>query len=853
MYGPCRAIRSLLLSCLVGTGVPHSASSQPAPSPDAAPLSPADETLALEEAEPAVSATQPSLPGPLFWAYGLRDPDDLPAYAGLGLNTIHIDVPLDTQGTHPVVLQFIRAAGTHGLQVIVGIPTGLGRGRDGERDPITPYGESYMSEVDQFIRAIVTAYRDEPAVIGWATEHHPGTQIAYSDADFQRNLQEYHTSVAELNTAWGAQFATFRGIRMAEAQRDADQPFQVGPRSLAVAEYRRDAFATLHRRWLRSIRQCDESRPIFTGRLHLYRSLSSVPTEYDCVVSDSTSPPVGADPQTKAVERVAIARHGGLCAAIPCVPLPPAASQAPRVRALKTWLALAAIHGASGVAFPSWELLRRETQELRQGLQELLTDPDFVRLFEMRPEASAAILYEPYMPVALQLGIGFYGYLDVPGELAAAMLLTSCRLPSAYGTVDVLAADDLEKVELSRYGAILAPRAFNVPEMAQEALELYVEGGGAFLADLGVGLSQTGSWTEMPPRLMALFGIEEIARLQNTYSGGWQAGNGFVGTTVPEFPSLRAGARTSGTAKWQGGNAAFEGLHAMVAPIWETDIILSILAEVRGDTPKPRPRRRSRRQRAVQPEQKVVALSSGILMNRYGEGLGLHATTRMWESWPSTDPLYQALLRDLFVRRANTVLQTAEGLYPQSVLAGACDRGIWVYNTGTVSTEVRLLALNAESRVYLGAAARCSAAFRRPGGIPAGGEHLTLRVPGESITVVDAIPVAVEPLTDAVTTIGRSYGPDRIEFDVGGGDAQVTARRGGEIGLHARVAVRARVTVDSGDYETPARSRHRVTLTQHAGRREAVTLELEADDKDRLRFTRPLVRHTVVIEPIVQQ
>jgi hypothetical protein len=456
------------------------------------------------------------------------------------------------------------------------------------------------------------------------------------------------------------------------------------------------------------------------------------------------------------------------------------------------------------------------------------------------------------MPVALQLGIGFYGDLDVPGELEAAMLLTSCRLPSAYGTVDVLAADDLEKIELSRYGAILAPRAFNVPEMAQEALELYVEGGGAFLADLGVGLSQTGSWTEMPPRLMALFGIEEIARLQNTYSGGWQAGNGFVGTTVPEFPSLRSGARTSGTAKWRGGDAAFEGLHAMAAPLWETDIILSILGEVRGDTPNPRPGERSRRERAVRPEQKVASLASGILMNRRGEGLALHATTRMWESWPSTDPLYQALLRDLFVRRANTVLQTAEGLYPQSVLAGACDRGIWVYNTGAPSAEVRLLALNAESRVYLRAAARCSAAFRRPGGIPAGGEHLMLRVPGESITVVDAIPVAVEPLTDAVTTIGRSYGPDRIEFDVGGGDAQVTARRGGEIGLHARVAVRARVTVESGDYETPARSLHRVTLTQHAGRTEAVILELEADDKDRLRFTRPLVRHTVVIEPIVQ-
>ncbi|MFQ5810323.1 MAG: beta-galactosidase, partial [Armatimonadota bacterium] len=505
----------------------------------------------------------PALRQPLFWAYGLREVGDLAAYRRLGLNTVYIDLPAGEQSLDPVFRQFIRAAAAYGLQAIIGIPTALGREQGDERDPTSPYNEQYVSAVDQFVQAVVRTYQDEPAVIGWATEHNPSARITYSDADFQQHLQEHYATVADLKAAWGSQFGSFRSVHRADVQSDADEPFAIGRRSLALAEYERAAFADLHKRWLMSIRRFDDTRPIFTGRLRLYRSLASVPTDYTCIVPDATGPPVMADQQTQGAERIVIARRGGRCEAIPCVRLPisvrlppplPAQAlrhpkvralehigrqsvEAPRLRSVRSWLSWAALNGARGVAFASWERLRDESQGVHELVRSFLTDPDSAELFTLRPQASAAVLYEPYEPVVSERDVGFYGYLRAPGDMETATLLSLCRLPSTYGATDVLALDDLEALDLSRYGVIVAPRAYNLPRTAQEKIERYVEGGGAFVADLGVGLFQAGSWSKLPPRLMALFGIEEIVRLQNTYRGGWQAGNGFVGTTAPEFAS----------------------------------------------------------------------------------------------------------------------------------------------------------------------------------------------------------------------------------------------------------------------------------------------------------------------------
>ncbi|MGD8240609.1 MAG: beta-galactosidase, partial [Armatimonadota bacterium] len=442
----------------------------------------------------------PALRGPLFWAYGLREVGDLAAYRRLGLNTVYVDLPAGAQSLDPVFRQFIRAAAAYGLQAIIGIPTALGREPGDERDPTSPYNERYLSAVDQFVQAVVHTYQDEPAVIGWATDHDPSARITYCDADFQQHLQQHYATVADLNAAWGSQFGSFASIRRADAQRDADEPFAIGRRSLAVAEYERAAFAGLHKRWLMSIRRLDDTRPIFTGRLRLYRSLASVPTGYTCIVPDATGPSVMADQQTQGAERLVIARRGGRCDAIPCLrlpvsvrlppPLPDEALQhpkvralehigrqsveAPRLRSIRSWLSWAALNGARGVAFASWERLRDESQSVHDLVSSFLTGPGSQELFTLRPQASAAILYEPYAPAVSERDSDFYGYLDAPGEAATATLLSLCRLPSTYGATDVLALDDLEALDLSRYGVILAPRAFNLPQTAQEKIEQYV-------------------------------------------------------------------------------------------------------------------------------------------------------------------------------------------------------------------------------------------------------------------------------------------------------------------------------------------------------------------------------------------
>lgn len=864
------ARRTFIFSLLLTLGA--AAAALPAPPPDASSLltpepsavSSAAEThsshastdAADRPAQPpmATDKRKPALPEPLFWAYGWRNAAHLASYRDLGLNTIYVDLPLVQPGPDPAVRRLIRAAAAAGLHVIVGIPTGLGRQQAGERDPTSSYNERYVSALEEFVGAAVRAYRDEPAVIAWGTQHDPAAYMTYCDRDFQRHLEGYYASVDELNETWGAQFLSFRSVRMADAEPDSSQPFAIGRRSLAVAEYKRAAFAELHNVWLTSIRKFDDSRPIFTGRLRLYRSLAAVPTDYSCIVSDATGAPVVTDLHTQALERIAIARRAGLCEAVPCLRLPPGGEGfGPRVRQglLRRWLTLAAVQGARGVAFASWERLYADTQELHQALRSLLTDPACTGLFTIRPKSSAAILYEPYVRVTTHGRSGFYGYLDAPGDLEPATLLGTCRRPSAYGTVDVLALEDIEKIDLARYGVILAPRAFHLPESAQQAVESYVEDGGAFVADLGLGVFQTGSWTDLPPRMMDLFGIEEFVSLKNTYRGGWQAGNGFVGAETAEFPSLRRRASTSGTVELHGGKAAFKGWHGMVTPAWETELILVLDTEAKGNVPKPgSPKRLPRRRRAAKSEARVSATSSGVLLSRRGRGIALYATTRLWEAWPPSDPLYQAFHKDLFARRANVVLQTREGLYPRSILAGATESGVWAYNTTDVGQRVRLVAGGAHSRIHLDTAARVVAAFRRPGGMPSGSELLSLHVPAHTAVQAHALPIAVEPFTDNATTIGHRYGPDGVEFEIAGADAELIPQRGGKIRLYAARAVTVRVTVESGTYQAPPGSMHRVTISRRGQSTPPVVLELEADEKGRVRFTRPFVRHIIRIEPI---
>ena len=95
-------------------------------------------------------------------------------------------------------------------------------------------------------------------------------------------------------------------------------------------------------------------------------------------------------------------------------------------------------------------------------------------------------------PVATaRFGKSLYGYIDGLTEGAPTLLFDSFRNGSRYGLVDVLSLDSLRSVDLRQYRALIAPRAFSLPEDAQLALNQFVLQGGALVMDLGAGFYQT--------------------------------------------------------------------------------------------------------------------------------------------------------------------------------------------------------------------------------------------------------------------------------------------------------------------------------------------------------------------------
>jgi len=766
-------------------------------------------------------------PGPFTFVYGLDSggtPDDLKAF---GVNTLYIDLhPNELANLGPVRRQ-IAEASAGGYHVIVGIPT-----TSFETLRISPYSATYVAAVCRQIDGVVRALRDEPGVSAWATGHCLEKFINYRNSDFQQFLQMRYGSLESLNRHWNTRHRTWTGIGEQSAlELRTEEAFAFGRPAVDVADYRTYAFRQVMQLWARRVKSLDSSRPLLTGRITLYSSIVAVPPEYDVIVvsmpPDIISPhfPRHGDHVTHNVEAVDMARRGGRFEVIPVLRLP-VAGQPGYAGGLLDWVLEAHMHGACGVGFENWQRfagnpgMRRHTLE---PLAEAWTQVDF----SAAPRPTAAIIYSPYAEGYQIAGRPLYGHIKGFGTGEPSNLSQSLRMGTCFGLLDYLTPDDLEGAELDRYGVIIAPAALGVSEEQCRILGRYVKAGGALLADLGMGLHQSGSWLHLAAPLQRVFGIEEL------FGGEPQAGRLSVAGSVAQLPHVRRGMRSSGTFRPLapgGGPGAGHlaraysiGSNVATASLSGGCVPLAIMsAEVNDDERR---------------------LFSGLMCNDYGRGLGLFATHLLYSHWPLGDRLSTALHYDLMLRRAECELVDAAFL-PEVMEVSLETDGVRMLNGGSTKLTDRVALYGQGDRLVAGVVTMNRA------GYTAGEERqeIAVTLAGHSTRFFPFTHITAQPYDAEVSVIVVERTPQRVELVVAGPGAVFAPSRGRPYRFTCpEGSVRVRFSVaEGGVYAVPRGSKHRVTIT--SGRNKTRRLEVVAQD-DAITFTQYVTRGQIVIEP----
>jgi len=417
-------------------------------------------------------------------------------------------------------------------------------------------------------------------------------------------------------------------------------------------------------------------------------------------------------------------------------------------------------------------------------------------IFTVTPKAAAAFLYEPYAEGHRVGELSAYGYIVDFSDGEPNYLFNAFRCGSRFGPIDYLTVATLEnpEVDLQQYSFIAAPLALDLPPQATAQLCEYVRDGGAIVADLGAGLRQSGSWQRLPRELQLLFGIEQMPLLQE------EVGDFSVGARSPYFPSLLPPVQSQGNFRLS--EHLKQGTPSqMAAYTFGGSVAHVVLAP--GAVPWGVGSRL--------PDGDSGYVYSGIMLNEYGLGLALFATTRLWANWLVTDPVFQAFHNDLWARRAAYELNQPGLLIGDTEICGSGD-SCYLLNTGRYTALSEFSAREADDRLYAGGFCRFSAYDRLPSGRRTGRVVVTVPVPPLHITSAVARPITVKPYHDDASAVLLKYQPDLVELEIAGAGAELRGSHstGWQLGYGASTPVR--ITVETGRYPVAALSRHRVEI-----------------------------------------
>lgn len=757
-------------------------------------------------------------PTVLLWARGVVEEGDLDEYVAAGFNTAYVLIRDDGEDALAGVDTFITAAEARGLLVVGALaPANLG-GIAGAGLPIDASSAAYAEAVTDFVGAVVARLGEHPNLIGWSVEAVPPHLVYPTDLGFRAYLQRWHGSLAAVNRAWGTSFTDAEQVRLAGIRDvDSQRPGGLGRASIDFARYREAAYADALSLWARVLREASPGRLVFAADLPDYRSIISVRPDFDGLLINTFPSVAEPDWETHNVHAVDIARRANRFAAVQTL----AVGQRPDVGQIAAWINAALLHGAAGIAFSDWPSIR-ESDPVKGVVRRTAEAIGATGVFPAAPAPRAAILYQPIAGGALRDNRGLYGYLDGMTPNEPTGLFRMARNGTRFGQFDVLSLDRAGEIDLSNYGAIIAPTAFYLPEEIQVALHAFVLRGGALVTDAGVGMYQAeGIATSVPEVMRDLLGIRYVQLEQPPPSdyvvGGAPLSPVFTpdsGIAIPIGPGEAASPVDPELAQF----AAF--IEELMS---EPDISKYLGQSFTGENG---PRLRVR----------------GL-----GRGFAVYAPTLLYQNWSLDDPHFAEFHARVLANGRDLEVVTPSGLWPGVATTGYSDGSVAVASPAGVAVSV--IAYGAANRVYAvpGGATRVAN--------PDEEVRIELLFPGEALSVARPLPIWLGTTeAGAVATVSVSwYGPDRIELMVNGTGASVTM---GRLGMDVRGGGRTamQILVQDGSYPVRAGSVHRVTLTE-ATRRQRQWQEDFAPNPDTGALEIPALAAAgrIVIEPAPEE
>lgn len=776
---------------------------------------------------PALWAAAPR-PGPFTFCYGLERGGTPKILEDLSLNTLYIDLHPSDMGELQPCRELVRSAASKGFKVIIGLPTCLT-----DRYRVSPYDDKYVGSVTELITYFVTALNEEPGVSAWATGHSLEKCISYTDADFRAYLQQGYPSLEALNAFWGAHFQTWMQVTMAAARdNDAGWPYRVGRASVDLADYSAAAYQATMALWLKTIRALDDHRPVLTGRVTLYRSLVSIPDGYSIVCVSMPPDVVENDLVSHNLHALDLARRGGKFEVLPIFRVPSNASPAYADESLRAWIQQGALHGAAGFGLESWELLEglyanesaQSNPKWRRTINALKDCRDL--RFDCVPRPTTAIVYSPYAEGLTVTGQPLYGHMReyLPGE--PANLIYALRLGTRYGPVDYLSVADLLTTDLERYGALLLPACLELPRPQEAMLEEYVHGGGALLADLGLGMYQTGSWEALPEGFGRLAGIAGMGGLKERLL------DLTASTSLPALP-LPRGMKSEGlfrpTAN-QNGAVTERKIYTVSGPVTEVKLSAEALPVATG---------------SVRFDTDRKPIFTGLVGRQEARGMALFATHALWQYWPLGDPLSQALHGGLLSRRAQFEL-VQSGLLSGSLQMAGGPEGVTLLNLERQPVTAQVWAYAAGGQAYGGAVCNFTAAPLQQG-LPSGTALVVAAVPERSLLTLPHLPLLVQPEAEEVTVQVEEYTATRVVIRLFGAGAVLGGSPGRGLQPHGGGRTPTRLILANGGYPLAPHSRHTL-LTRTRGGQQSQT-PLIADERGCLDLSGVYREDTLTLSP----
>lgn len=785
---------------------------------------------------PTALAHPPRLSEPLSFCIGLQGPGTAEIIRRLGLNALQYRLPLDAPRRLEEIRRDLAEASAAGLRIVLQLPTALGY-----EQQIRLGFKDYWRELEQYLRAVVPALKDTPGLAAWQMDDFVEKAVNFDDAELREFLADRYGSLDGLNAVWESSFRDWNQIGRAVAlASDEKAPWGLGQASIDVADWQVAVQREILARWAAALRRWDDSHILMAGRISLYRTFLAVPSSYDVLMPAIRPDVFEDDPLTCNVHAVDMARRGGRFEVIPSlyIPLPPSPLYQEGV--VREWVLEAASHGARGFALDDWRrlttyrLVGQDTvvplEEGRVGervdfLGDLLRDLT-PGVFGVRPNPCYAFLWTPYAGGLEAFNVPAYGYIEDWSEVQPTRLFVAFRRGCTWGTPDYLAPEDVPLVDLDRYSAVFAPQALSVPEPAQQALADWANKGGVLVADVGLGVSQTGSWHVLPDTLAAVLGLPEL------YSGGMLVGTWQVTRAHELLPDLKPGERPVGSvdAKQPQVAPATErrptavkgwGAYALAGPAVTAVGIVDV---------RPVPGRTGRG-------------IAGVFAHPYGAGGGIFASFRLWERWEPGDPLFAAFHGSLCRRHARYALSGS--FWPADVsMVPEVDGVALVSHQGAI---VEVTALAADDALYSGAYCLASAEARLPDGRRSGDVSLLVEAPPRSLLRLRRQAVSVRPYIGSCLSRVRLVGPAALEILAYGADPVLQQRRQG-VEVLQTAAVTVRVLVGNGTYRVEPGSRHRVTMTMARGASQS--FEVTADAGGHLDFDVVAQKTTILVEPL---